>query len=624
MTATVGAGCGVGVSGCTEVDGVNDLGGAGRRRWGAEEVVVSSWCGGLVQFSRAVAVVRGSGPCGGALCSSDASIRTHQAGRNCAGRSYVLQRGMKCSICHYVSPSDGPAHNARTCPLKQTQCRRSLREDHPFFEAGQCVSAGCVHKQKCNMCGITGHLFGTQALTTSRWKFNNKGRLVRKQTTQPLCKDDFVGTLMTEQSIRSMVDNSLSVSTAAAQDAYQRRVATSRLRANTNAECLDIDKTVRVMEVLGSEAAVLKKENKVGFKTLYRNAHLGAVAAGHLAASAVESSMDDATPPVSDREHEVDDLTTSSDDGEKRPVGPGASGKGKGRALSGFKQVDEMRAHRARRQSRTDRYASAVAKGQRRSPTRSSATKSRGTKGKAGKASIEEIIDVDTHTASRKAEARTRRWPLATRHRFEDPLPVFFSPRFGGTPPLKIAHGAAMELYQCPMAEVDPDMAGLIVRGAMSKEVRGYMLTSGTILAAQVVEWLCSAMPDALRSATLPRMAYAVEQMVEKQAAASAAASGVGQAGVADALGDGAAVVAQAAAGEGASAASGPPSAAAMAAHPVAAAASVGSIATRRGGAASDPPRASAAAPLSAPAATAVGEMLTGVAAPRVFPHGGL
>jgi len=531
---------------------------------------------------------------------------------------------MKCSICHYVSPPDGPAHNARTCPLKQTQCRRSLREDHPFFEAGQCVSAGCVHKQKCNTCGITGHLYGTQALTTNRWKFNNKGRLVRKQTTQPLCKNDFVCTLMTEESIRSMVDNSLNVSTAAAHDAHQRRVATSRLRANTNAECLDIDETVRIMEELGSEAAVLQKENKVGFKTLYKNAHLGAVAAGHLAASAVESSMDDATPPASDRDHEVDDLTTSSNDGEKRPVGPGASGKGKGRARSGFKKVDGMRAHRARRQSRTDRYASAVVRGQRRSPTGASATKSRGTKGKAGKASIGETIDVDTDAALRKAEARTRGWPLATRHRFEDHLPVFFSPRFGGTPPLQVAHGAAMELFQCPMAEVDPDMAGLIVRGATNKQVRGYMLTSGTMCAAQVAEWLCSAMPDALRSATLPSMAYAVEQMVAKQVATSAAASGVGLAGVAEALGDGAAAVAQAAAGEGASAASAPPSAAAMAAHPVAAAASVCSVATGRGGAASDPPRPSAAGPLSAAAATAVGEMLTGVAAPGVFPHGSL
>jgi len=531
---------------------------------------------------------------------------------------------MKCSICHYVSPPDGRTHTARTCPLKQTQCRRSLREDHLFYEAGQCVSAGCVHKQKCNTCDITGHLYGTQALTINRWKLNNKGRMVRKQTTQPLCKDDFVCTLMTEESIRSMVDNSLSVSTAAAHDAHQRRVATSRLRANTNAECLDIDETVRVMEQLGSKAAVLQKQNKVGFKTLYKNAHLGAVAAGHLAASAAESSMDDATPPSSDGEQKVDDLATSSDDGEERPVGPGVSGKGKGRARRGVNKLDAMRTHRARRQNRTDRYVSAVVKGQRRSPTAASATKSRGAKGNEGKASIGEAIAVEAQAASEEAEARTRGWPLATRHRFEDYLPVFFSPRFGGTPPLQVAHGAAMELYQCPMAEVDADMAGLIVRGATNKQVRGYMLTSGTICAAQVAEWLCSAMPDALRSATLPSKAYAVVLMVAKQAATSAAASGVGLAGAAAVLGDGAAAAAQAAASEGASAASGPPSTALMAAHPVTAAATVCSVATGRGAAASDPPRPSAAARLSPPSAAAVDEVRTGVAAPGVLPHGSL
>jgi len=181
-----------------------------------------------------------------------------------------------------------------------------------------------------------------------------------------------------------------------------------------------------------------------------------------------------------------------------------------------------------------------------------------------------------------------------------------------------------MELYQCPMAEVDADMAGLIVRGATNKQVRGYMLTSGTICAAQVAEWLCSAMPDALRSATLPSMAYAVVRMVAKQAATSAAASGVGLAGAAAALGDGAAAAAQAAAGEGASAASGPPSTATMAAHPVTAAASVCSVATGRGAAASDPPRPSAAARLSPPSAAAVDELRTGVAAPGDLPHGSL
>ena len=136
------------------------------------------------------------------------------------GTSVVMTR---CSICQFVSTADGPTHNARTSPLRQTQCRRSLHEGHPFHKPGQCVSATCVHKQKCNTCGLFDHLYGTQALTVKRWRLNKKGRLVRKPTKRPLCKDDFVCAFMTDVSIQSMVDNSVSVSTAAAQDAHTRR-----------------------------------------------------------------------------------------------------------------------------------------------------------------------------------------------------------------------------------------------------------------------------------------------------------------------------------------------------------------------------------------------------------------
>jgi len=175
---------------------------------------------------------------------------------------------MKCGICQYVNPPETPKHNARTCPLKQVQCRRTLPEDHRFIEQGQCVSAACVHKQRCNTCGLQGHLYGTQALNVARWKFNSKGRLIRQQTKQPLSKDDFVRPLLTDISIQSMVDNSVSFFTTAAEAAHSRRVATSRLHANTHIERLDIDETERVMEGLGSDAAVLKAENKKVFKAL--------------------------------------------------------------------------------------------------------------------------------------------------------------------------------------------------------------------------------------------------------------------------------------------------------------------------------------------------------------------
>ena len=478
------------------------------------------------------------------------------------GTSVVMTR---CSICHFVNPANGPTHNARTCPLRQTQCRRSLPEGHPFYEPGQCVSAACIHKQKCNTCGLFGHLYGTQALTVERWRFNKKGRLVRKPTKRALCKDDFVCALMTDVSIQSMVDNSVSVATAAAQDAHTRRVATSRLRGNTNVERLDIDETIDVMEELNSDAAVLQKENKTQIKTLYKNLHLGVVAANRLAASAAESSLDEATPSTSDSENRGILSTSSGSEaaaaaaGARRSRGRGrtprgSGGRGTGRSGgsgsggggsgggsggggggsgggsgSGKKKLElkSTRVHHAGRQSRTDRYAAAVAKGQRASPSkRGGARKSKDTvrKGSMGTAPID-VDDLDVNDGS---AAVNDGWPAGTRARFETRLPEFYSPRFGGNPPTRIAHAVIVQLYQCPIEEVDAEMAGVVVKGASDSQLRGYMLTPGTLSAAQVAEWLCSAMGSALRCATLPSMAMALERVVNAAAAEAANASGFG------------------------------------------------------------------------------------------------
>ena len=119
-------------------------------------------------------------------------------------------------------------------------------------------------------------------------------------------------------------------------------MATSRLHANSNAERLDINETVRVMEGLGSKAALLQEGNKASFQTLYSNVHLGAVAANRLAASAAESSLDETTPPSSD----VEALSTSEEEaaaaaaGARRGSGRGRKqgvgrGSGKGRRPGG-------------------------------------------------------------------------------------------------------------------------------------------------------------------------------------------------------------------------------------------------------------------------------------------------
>ena len=486
-------------------------------------------------------------------------------------RTCVLEAGvahaMKCSLCHYVSPPDGPTHNARTCPLRQTQCRRTLPEGHQFYEAGQCVSANCVHKQLCNTCGVPGHLYGTQALNTRRWKFNSKGALVRKQTKRALCKADFVCTLMTDVSIRSMVDNSRSVSTAAAHDAHARRVSTSRVRGNSNAQRLGVDETVRIMEEMKSDAALLQPKNKVHFKTLYKNAHHGAVAASRLAASAAESSLDEETPPLSDGE-EDDKGEESSETDARQKSGPG-SGKNLGGNLGlsddefiveskakrkdnvgrefggggGGSAHEALRVPRGGQQSRADRYAAAVAKGQRRSRagkqnTMGSASTS-GSRREKGKGIVQNAVAIDVD-AEEDAD-NGRGWPLGTRTRFEVTLPAFFSPRFGCTPPIMIAHAVAAQLYQCKLEDVETELTGMIVKGAVETQVRGYMLNSGTMSSAQVAEWLCAAMTNALRSATLPSMANAVQQVVQHEAASAAKASGVGTpTAVAGAAGSGA------------------------------------------------------------------------------------
>jgi len=397
---------------------------------------------------------------------------------------------------------------------------------------------------------------------------NNKGRLVRKPNKQPLTKEDFVCTLMTDLSIQSMVDNSVSVSTTAAEEAHTRRVATSRLHANTNAERLDINETVRVMEGLGSNAALLQDENKATFQTLYSNVHLGAVAANRLAASAAESSLDETTSPSSD----VEAHSTSEEEaaaaaagarggrgrGRKRGVG-GGSGKGRrrggsddgghgarhavrsgkkarrggasGQAHKDKHAVRAERVHHAGRRSRTDRYAAAIAKSQR--PSSASLGLRQGTAGKekarrgSNGGTSAALIDVDDPEDTHMPVGQDNGWPEATRARFERNLPVFVSPTFGGKPPVRIAHAVVAELYQCPIEDVDVEMAGVVVKGACDSQVRGFMLTSGTLSSAQVSEWLCSAMSAALRRATLPSMAYAVQRVVDNAVAEAAALSGV-------------------------------------------------------------------------------------------------
>jgi len=73
----------------------------------------------------------------------------------------------------------------------------------------------------------------------------------------------------------------------------------------------------------------------------------------------------------------------------------------------------------------------------------------------------------------------------------------------------------------------------VVVKGASDSQLRGIMLSSGTLSAAQVAEWLCCAMTSALRFLTLPSMAMALERVVNEAAAEAANAFGIGVAAAA-------------------------------------------------------------------------------------------
>jgi len=198
---------------------------------------------------------------------------------------------MRCGICHFVAPVDGTGRTARTFSLRQTLCRRSLPCDHSFSDKGQCGHAKCVHHKISGDCGLTGHRYGTQTYAFDRWKLTD-GRLLRRNSNRALEETDFVCVLMADATVRNLVNNTQSVSAAAAQVSIERRRNVSRLRAHTRAEGVGLDESVRLIQSLGSPAALLQGDSKVALDALVAARDEGAVAANCRAADAVESDVD--------------------------------------------------------------------------------------------------------------------------------------------------------------------------------------------------------------------------------------------------------------------------------------------------------------------------------------------
>jgi len=132
---------------------------------------------------------------------------------------------------------------------------------------------------------------GTQRLSKRRYTLNDAGMIVRKQNKKDLSIEDCVCTKITEVAVKNLVANSINASTAADALKVTRRATVSRLRGNIASACIDVDDTMVLKEELGSDAAPLQKENKLVFKVLVQNKHLGAVEAGKKAAEAGESDI---------------------------------------------------------------------------------------------------------------------------------------------------------------------------------------------------------------------------------------------------------------------------------------------------------------------------------------------
>lgn len=401
---------------------------------------------------------------------------------------------MKCGVCHFVPPTDGSGHTARTCPLRQPMCRMNLPTNHPFHQKGECGDAKCVHHKQCGVCGLPGHQYGTQTFALDRWTLKD-GRLLRKACKRDLDESDFVCVMMNNSTVKNLVDNTQSFSAAASQLGVERRKSVSRLRGNTHAEGVDLDESVRLLQSKGSKASLLHGNNKVAFDALVEFRGEGAVAANRHAADAVESDVDDSGEAGTTEDDDDDDKDALNREGGSHP----------GRRLPG---------------GRVGLYAAAINKGKSLSKSPQRSVKGKGRRKKA----VPQAASPQPHPVAVNGD-RDSVWPSGTRSAFSALMPAFHDQTFGSSSPLRVAHLVIEQLCQCPVADADPQLSALLIKGALESHVRGYSLMSGTLSAAQVADWLCSAMPLNMQPPLLSSVARAVESLVRRRSRDSATAS---------------------------------------------------------------------------------------------------
>jgi len=317
-------------------------------------------------------------------------------------------------------------------------------------------SQGLLHDLRCHRSPVR-----DADLNCARFKTNDKGIVVRKQNRTPLTTQDFVCTLMTDGAIAALMSNTQSNAPAKAVESHERRVSSTRLIENVNAGGIDSDETVYLLDNMGIKSALLSAKIKDFFMNLTKGAHLGAIEASRMAAEAAEISLDEKSGGKEERE---------------KTGGEQSHATKEARAGGDAKMKAEFTINKARK-SRTDRYARAVSMSRTRSrafrPGKQRLDKATSAVGRSSAATLGSGLDGLLDVNGTSSEVRDISWPDGVRAAFFAHLPSVLSPSFAATPSVKLAHMLLDSMCQCPMRDVDEELGGVVVKGAVDSHIRG-------------------------------------------------------------------------------------------------------------------------------------------------------
>jgi len=189
--------------------------------------------------------------------------------------------------------------------------------------------------------------------------------VVRMWCKRALDKTDFVCVLITPEAIRSLVNNSQNMSAAEGVERVERRVTAARLRGIVHSANVDVNETMRVMETLGSKAAVLQGANKVACSVLRQHAREESVAAKQRAAQAVEGDVSDAGASSGDvaADGNVDGNADRARGDTDIDIGAAGAAGGDSSGAEDFHEPKAVRMLRGATARRSTMDAAAIAKG---------------------------------------------------------------------------------------------------------------------------------------------------------------------------------------------------------------------------------------------------------------------